>query len=92
MKELRTGVQILDTEPGSPAEEAGLRVGDIILQVDDATVQSTDDVLKSIQKSKESFVILRVERFIRKRKNSMVLFLGNYTIFFHYYRWYQFIL
>lgn len=64
------GVPVMDTEPGSAAEEAGLRTGDIILRVDGLSVQSPEEVLKAIQKTKEPFVIVRIERYVPKRRGS----------------------
>ena len=75
------GVHIVDTEPESEAEEVGLRTGDIILRVDGLAVQSPDEVIKAIQKTKEQFVILKIERYIPKnRKGSVVgLFKTKYS-------------
>lgn len=72
LKELQSGVAVMDIELGSAAEEAGLRVGDVLLQVDDTPIHSVQDAVKAINKTKEQFVILRVERFVPKRSGSMV--------------------
>lgn len=40
----QAGVQVLETAPGSPAESAGLRQGDIILDVDGVAVQGASDL------------------------------------------------
>jgi S1-C subfamily serine protease len=40
----QAGVQVLETAPGSPAESAGLRQGDIILEVDGVAVQGASDL------------------------------------------------
>ena len=41
-------VQILETAPGSPAAEAGLQAGDIIQQVNQAEVKSSDNLREEI--------------------------------------------
>ncbi|QSQ21975.1 aspartyl protease family protein [Pyxidicoccus parkwayensis] len=45
------GVQVMDVAPGSPAEEAGLKVGDLITQLDGQPVaaQSLSDVRRSLK-------------------------------------------
>lgn len=63
---------MLDIEAASAGEEAGLRLGDIILQVDETTVRSPEDVLRAYSKSKDLFVIIRVDRVVTRRKGSMV--------------------
>lgn len=44
----RRGVEITDVEPGTPAEEAGLRPGDEILAIDGQQVQWPDEVVRLI--------------------------------------------
>jgi Do/DeqQ family serine protease len=55
------GVQVLTVEPGSPAAEAGLRPGDIILSVNHHSINSVDDLLKYAGE-KESQLLLYLRR------------------------------
>ncbi len=42
------GVAIAGLAPGGPAEKAGLRIGDVILQLDKTQIGSLDDLLKAL--------------------------------------------
>jgi len=42
------GVRVLSTEPGSPAERAGLRQGDVLLGIDGAPLDSVDALHQSL--------------------------------------------
>ncbi|MCC7381361.1 MAG: DegQ family serine endoprotease [Deltaproteobacteria bacterium] len=55
------GVVVTEVEPGSAAEDAGLREGDVITQIDRARVRSTDD-LRKLELDKRDRVLLRVYR------------------------------
>jgi S1-C subfamily serine protease len=66
------GAHVLEIESGSAAEEAGLKMGDIILQVDETIVRSSEDVVRAVSKSNDLFVIVRVDRVIGRRRGSMV--------------------
>ncbi|XP_057376466.1 PDZ domain-containing protein 8-like isoform X1 [Daphnia carinata] len=68
------GAPVLEIESESVAEEAGLKIGDIILQVDETTVRSGEDVIKAVHKSSDLFVILRVDRLLARRRGSMMRF------------------
>lgn len=62
------GVWITGVEPGSPAEEAGLRRGDEIVSIDDEDVESTQDVRQLLaQMAPNEEVELRIERNGRGR-------------------------
>lgn len=67
------GASVLEIESGSAAEEAGLKIGDVILQVDETVVRSSDDVARAVNKSNDLFVMLRVDRAIGRRRGSMVM-------------------
>jgi len=55
------GVQVLSVEPGSPAAEAGLRPGDIILSVNHHSINSVDD-LRKYAGDKEAQLLLYLRR------------------------------
>ena len=59
----RTGVVVTGVDPGSPADNASIRNGDVILEVNRHAVKSVDDVKESIKKahSKDTLLLL-VER------------------------------
>ena len=46
------GVLVVNVIPGSPADEAGLARGDVILQVDNQKVRNSEDLLSIIQQGK----------------------------------------
>ena len=52
------GVVVVGVEPGSPAHEAGLRKGDVIIEVNRHPVNSVDEVKQRISKSKEKDQLL----------------------------------
>jgi S1-C subfamily serine protease len=58
------GLHISAIEPGSPAEEAGLQVGDVIKQVDNVQVKSGDDLLIYLEryKSPGDTITLMIDR------------------------------
>lgn len=57
------GVAITSVVPGSPAEAAGLRTGDVILQVNRETVKDLENAKEMIEKAKDQeTILLLVER------------------------------
>jgi serine protease Do len=57
------GVVITSVVPGSPAEAAGLRAGDVIVQVNRESVKDLDNVKEMIEKAKDQeTILLLVER------------------------------
>ena len=58
-----TGVVVSGVQPGTPADEAGLRPGDVIKEIDQKPVQNIGDYQEAIQKSgKTGSVLLLVRR------------------------------
>jgi len=57
------GVVVTNVVDGGPADRAGLRRGDVILEVNRQAVKSPDDVKKTIEKMKPGdMALLRVKR------------------------------
>ena len=56
------GALVLTVLSGGPAHRAGLRPGDVIIDVDNTPVLEADDVPAAIDKSKKSYIPLTVER------------------------------
>jgi S1-C subfamily serine protease len=55
-------VLIADVEQGSPAAEAGLQRGDLIVEVNRKKVASVDELKKVLDQSKEGSMLLLVKR------------------------------
>lgn len=66
-----SGVVVVNTEPGSVADEAGFRPGDVILQVDGAPVNSIRQFVRAVTSTKAQYVIVRVDRFIPAIKSKV---------------------
>jgi S1-C subfamily serine protease len=45
-----SGAVVTDVTPGSPADDAGLRRGDVIVQIGDDQIKTTDDVATAVRK------------------------------------------
>jgi len=62
------GAIISHVEPGSPADEAGLQRGDVILEIDKKQIKDADDVVEIIQNSKiGQKVVILINRFGKTR-------------------------
>jgi len=58
-----SGVMVVDVQPGSPAERAGLQRGDIIREVNRQAVQSVQEVRDALAKAdNQDAVVLLVQR------------------------------
>ena len=53
-----TGVVVTAVAPGSPAEEAGVRRGDVILEVDRYEVKNTAQLQEKLEESDEGTLLL----------------------------------
>ena len=53
-----SGVIVTDVEPDGPADEAGIRRGDIIVELDQRTVKNADDLVKKLASSDKSILAL----------------------------------
>lgn len=60
----KPGVIVVQVDPGSAAEEGGLRVGDVIVKMDDREIEDSDDYRKAVTalKEKKKAVLLLVYR------------------------------
>ena len=60
----KPGVIAVQVEPGSAAEEGGLRTGDIIVKMDDREIENSDDYNRAVRdlKDKKKAVLLLVYR------------------------------
>jgi S1-C subfamily serine protease len=61
------GVLVLNVEPNSPAHGAGLTMGDVIIGLDDATIETIDDLQRLLTEQRVGLVCtLRVIRHTQK--------------------------
>ncbi|MGH7857241.1 MAG: DegQ family serine endoprotease, partial [Candidatus Binatia bacterium] len=56
------GVVVRAVRPGSPADEAGIRPGDVILEVDREEVESVEDFAETVRGSDRKSVLFLVQR------------------------------
>lgn len=66
------GVVVVSAEPGSAADEAGFRAGDVILEVDGIPVTSIRQFQGAVASAKAQYVIVRVDRFIPAVKSKVI--------------------
>ncbi len=64
------GIVVTRVEPGSAAERADVRSGDVVLEVNDAKIQNIDDYTKAVKGLKEGDL---VRLFIKRGKASVYL-------------------
>ena len=67
------GLAIIDVQPGSPASKKGLRLGDVIVELNDKPVARLDE-LKEILERADDVVMLGV---IRESSELSFVFLGR---------------
>jgi len=59
--EAEYGVVITDIESGSPAEKAGLSVGDVIMEVEDNQINNTKDFKQAIKDNSKDVILVYVK-------------------------------
>jgi S1-C subfamily serine protease len=62
------GAYVGGVHPGSPAESAGLRLGDVIVAVDDAPITTVDDLAAALKSRANDRVKLKVARGTTERE------------------------
>ena len=57
-KKFENGLVIVEVTPDSPAEEAGLKAGDILIKVGGKTVKTFDELKETVAKAQDSLPVL----------------------------------
>jgi serine protease Do len=68
------GVVVVQVEPGSPAADAGIRAGDLILEVNDAVVGTVKEYREAVAKVKKEAV---ARMLIKRGGNTLYLTVEN---------------
>jgi len=61
------GVLVAQVIPSAPAHRAGIRAGDVLIDVDGSAVNNPDQVVRALEKAKKEYVPVTVERDGRQR-------------------------
>ncbi len=62
LKATTAGMAVVDVQAGSPADEAGISAGDVIVEVNRQAVRSAADVRAAVARSKNNSVLLLISR------------------------------
>ena len=62
LKNVKSGLVVADVQEGSPADDAGIEQGDVIMQVNRQDVKSLEDVKTAITKAKNNSILLLINR------------------------------
>ena len=62
-----SGVLVAQVIPSAPAHRAGIRAGDVLIDVDGTSVSSPEQVVRALEKAKKEYVPVTVERDGRVR-------------------------
>jgi putative serine protease PepD len=71
-----TGAVVLSVVSGSPASKAGLRQGDVIVNINGTAITSADDLQKVVQKSKAGQTVT-ITYYVGNSKRTTTATLGN---------------
>jgi hypothetical protein len=63
-----TGVVVTQVEPGSPASDAGIQMGDVIREVDRKPVKDVEDFVQKVEKAKDQDSVLL---FVQRGQNNL---------------------
>jgi serine protease Do len=63
-----SGVLVLEVGPGTPADEAGLREGDVILKASGRSVRNVRDLRAIVQRAGDDGTKLTIQRERRQRE------------------------
>jgi serine protease Do len=62
LKNVKSGLVVADVQAGSPADDAGIEQGDVIMQVNRQDVKSLEDVKSAMTKGKNNSILLLINR------------------------------
>ncbi len=65
------GALVTEVQPGSPADEAGVRPGDVIRGINQDTVSNASDLMAAVQRLKSGDVVR-----LKVMRNDQILFLA----------------
>jgi serine protease Do len=62
LKNLKSGLVVADVQSGSPADDAGIEQGDVILEINRQPVKTIEEVKTATAKAKNNSVLLLINR------------------------------